>query len=123
MLMADLVCSPDINGRHVARNELHDTMSALFANSVFADKTESDERTIGRATIVSRGRSPKAQTVTSPKKYLERHPVFCLFLRLPWDQVEFGLETAKRVVYFQVLISLPVSDNVITESFHLAEFD
>ncbi|GAA5920751.1 hypothetical protein JCM1841_004163 [Sporobolomyces salmonicolor] len=88
-----------VNSRPLSPSSLHKLLNALFASSSFARHAASHLSLPGSST--SAPTTPSGRSRTSPKKAVERHPIFCLSLTVPSGCVDVSLEPEKRVVEFE----------------------
>lgn len=90
----------DINRRSITSSDLHRQINQLFDRSSFAKRAEIAARQTDRET--SPGPNPFIRKTESPRKHVNRYPMFCLCLTVSNDKVEFGLEPDKQVSHVQV---------------------
>ncbi|GAA5859668.1 hypothetical protein JCM1840_006400 [Sporobolomyces johnsonii] len=87
-----------VNSRPLSPSPLHKLLNTLFASSSFARHAASHLSLPDSST--SAPTTPSGRSRTSPKKAVERHPIFCLSLTVPSGCVDVSLEPEKRVVEF-----------------------
>lgn len=87
----------DVNSRPLSNSFIHKLINHHFALSTFAKHASSH--------LVAPSAPPlKSSTRKSPKKSIERHPIFLLHLRAPLGMIDVTLEPGKRVIEFEVWI-------------------
>lgn len=107
-----MIALADVNRRCITSCELHRHINHLFERSAFARRAEVQDRQQDRD--VSPRPGLFAKHTESPRKQLNRYPVFCLSISMPEDQVEFAFEPNKQVAYLRVSYTSSNADQTVS---------
>jgi hypothetical protein len=102
-----MIALTDVNRRCITSCDLHRHVNHFFERSGFAKRAEVDGRQQDRDASPRPG--PLLKHTESPRKQVNRFPVFCLSIWMPEDQVEFAIEPNKQVAHLRVSTKCQVS--------------